>query len=100
MLAMDNCIQPEYPSHLAHINPRRFNVESSAPLHGKSNKSSKAKKRIRKEAVRNVLNDMLGRSGLKGDCVSGEDVNSFISEIATNDPDKGINFDDFIHIFR
>jgi len=94
MLAFENDIKPDYPAHLAHINPRQRKKNAS------SSSSSSHKTRIRKDAIRNVLNNMLHRSGAKTDSVSMEDTLAFISEIATNEPEKGIHFDDFMDIFR
>jgi hypothetical protein len=82
-LARDECILPEYPAKYEHINPR-IAPESRRDKKGgkKSTKGSSAKRRVRKEAARTVLNEMLGRLGsARGDSVAAEDIHAFLAEV-------------------
>ena len=121
MLALEKRILPEFPSHLSLIDPRTERepdpadssaLQSSGDQQGSEREGARAKgagrgrrkgakkRLVRREAVRTLLNDMLGHSGGRGDAVSQEDVDAFMSEIATNHPNRGIHFDDFLHLFR
>ena len=82
-LSLDECVLPEYPAKYERINPRIVPESRSRDRKG-GKKSSKAstKRRVRKDAARAVLNEMLGRlGGGKGDSVSADDVHAFLAEV-------------------
>ena len=83
-MALDEYILPEYPAKYERINPRTAPESRSRDRKGgkKGSKASSAKRRVRKDAARAVLNEMLGRvGGGKGDSVSADDVHAFLAEV-------------------